>query len=153
MGYLPSYLRLKLEVYRDFPGGPVAKTPSSQCRGPIEKMCNVRAVSYIFFGAKWGLQPGRQHLRQFWETAPKVVGGRSIYKISKKGESSATKRLLYKRFPASHKELMSPRRDFSDNFLDMKRWRDCGSCFSGTPLLFQWSNGCWQFDLWFLCLF
>ena len=20
-------------------------------------------------------------------------------------------------------------------------------------LLFQWSNGCWQFDLWFLCLF
>ena len=26
-------------------------------------------------------------------------------------------------------------------------------CFSGTPLLFQWSNGCWQFHLWFLCLF
>ena len=22
--------------------------------------------------------------------------------------------------------------------------------FSGTPLLFLWSNGCWQFDLWFL---
>ena len=22
-----------------------------------------------------------------------------------------------------------------------------------TLLLFQWSNGCWQFDLWFLCLF
>ena len=21
------------------------------------------------------------------------------------------------------------------------------------PLLFLWSNGCWQFDLWFLCLF
>ena len=25
--------------------------------------------------------------------------------------------------------------------------------FSGTLLLFQWSSGCWQFDLWFLCLF
>ena len=23
-------------------------------------------------------------------------------------------------------------------------------CFSGTLLLFRWSNGCWQFDLWFL---
>ena len=26
-------------------------------------------------------------------------------------------------------------------------------CFSGTLLLFPWSIGCWQFDLWFLCLF
>ena len=26
-------------------------------------------------------------------------------------------------------------------------------CFSGTLLLFQWSSRCWQFDLWFLCLF
>ena len=25
-------------------------------------------------------------------------------------------------------------------------------CFSGTLLHFQWSNRCWQFDLWFLCL-
>ena len=25
--------------------------------------------------------------------------------------------------------------------------------FSGTLLLSQWSNGCWQVDLWFLCLF
>ena len=25
-------------------------------------------------------------------------------------------------------------------------------CFSGTLLLFQWSSGCWQFALWFLCL-
>ena len=25
--------------------------------------------------------------------------------------------------------------------------------FPGTLLLFLWSNGCWQFDLWFLCLF
>ena len=25
--------------------------------------------------------------------------------------------------------------------------------FFGTLLLFVWSNGCWQFDLWFLCLF
>ena len=26
-------------------------------------------------------------------------------------------------------------------------------CFSGILLLFQWSSECWQFDLWFLCLF
>ena len=26
-------------------------------------------------------------------------------------------------------------------------------CFSGPLSRFQWSNGCWQFDLWFLCLF
>ena len=26
-------------------------------------------------------------------------------------------------------------------------------CFSGALLLFPWSSGCWQFDLWFLCLF
>ena len=25
--------------------------------------------------------------------------------------------------------------------------------FSGIPLLFLWSNRCWQFDFWFLCLF
>ena len=25
--------------------------------------------------------------------------------------------------------------------------------FSGIPLLSLWSNRCWQFDLWFLCLF
>ena len=26
-------------------------------------------------------------------------------------------------------------------------------CFCGIPLLSPWSNECWQFDLWFLCLF
>ena len=26
-------------------------------------------------------------------------------------------------------------------------------CFSGTPLLSLWTIECWQFDLWFLCLF
>ena len=26
-------------------------------------------------------------------------------------------------------------------------------CFSATPLLSLWSNKCWKFDLWFLCLF
>ena len=26
-------------------------------------------------------------------------------------------------------------------------------CFSGAVLLFRWSSGCWQFDLWFLCIF
>ena len=30
---------------------------------------------------------------------------------------------------------------------------ETGRCFSRIPLLSLWSNGCWQFDLWFLCLF
>ena len=29
---------------------------------------------------------------------------------------------------------------------------DRNRCFSVTLLLFLWSSGCWQFDLWFLCL-
>ena len=28
-----------------------------------------------------------------------------------------------------------------------------GWCSSGTLSLFLWSSGCWQFDVWFLCLF
>ena len=36
-----------------------------------KKMHNMRVASYVLFGAKWGLQPGRQHLRELWETAPK----------------------------------------------------------------------------------
>ena len=50
-------------------------------------------------------------------------GGRSIYKVFEKEEFKAVKCLLYKRFSASHKELMSPRRDFVD-FLDMRRCKD-----------------------------
>ena len=40
-----------------------------------------------------------------------VVGKRSIYVILVKGEFNVIKQLSYKRFSASHKELMSPRRD------------------------------------------
>ena len=32
-------------------------------------------------------------------------------------------------------------------------WGSSSRCFSGIPLLFPWPNRCWQFDLWFLCLF
>ena len=31
--------------------------------------------------------------------------------------------------------------------------RPRGRWFSGILLVFLWSSGCWQFDLWFLCLF
>ena len=30
--------------------------------------------------------------------------------------------------------------------------RSRSACFPGIPLLSLWSNECWQFDLWFLCL-
>ena len=36
--------------------------------------------------------------------------------------------------------------------LQHSRWNR-GRCFSGIPLVFLWSNKCWQFDLWFFCLF
>ena len=33
-------------------------------------------------------------------------------------------------------------------------WSDGMGCHDlGTLLFFRWSSGCWQFDLWFLCLF
>ena len=41
------------------------------------------------------------------EVMGKGSRGRSIYKISVKGEINAIKRLLYKRFSTSHKDLMS----------------------------------------------
>ena len=37
----------------------------------LKKMHNVWVPSKVLFGAKWGVQPGRQHLRELWETAPK----------------------------------------------------------------------------------
>ena len=39
-------------------------------------MHNVRVPSQVLFGAKWGLQPGRQHLRELWETPPKRYWGK-----------------------------------------------------------------------------
>ena len=39
-------------------------------------MHNVRVASQVLFGAKWGLQPGRQHVRELWETAPKRYWGK-----------------------------------------------------------------------------
>ena len=41
-------------------------------------------------------------------------------------------------------------------FTQSKAWHSQWSrsrCFSGIPLLSPWSSECWQFDLWFLCLF
>ena len=34
--------------------------------------------------------------------------------------------------------------------LEHSQWR---TCFSEIFLLFLWSSGCWEFDIWFLCLF
>ena len=69
-------------------------------------MYDVRVVSFI-----WG-----KMRTAAWETAPQralrncsreVVGGRSIY-ILVKEEFNAISCFLYKRFYASHEELMSP---------------------------------------------
>ena len=50
-------------------------------------------------------------------------GGRSIYKVSVKGQFNTIKHSFYKRFSASHKDLMSSMKGFSA-FLDMRRYKD-----------------------------
>ena len=71
-----------------------------------KKMHDVRVVSFIWCKMRTAA----------WETAPQralrncsreVVGGRSIY-ILVKEEFNAISCFLYKRFYASHEELMSP---------------------------------------------
>ena len=55
--------------------------------------------------------------------------------------------------------VFPPLEEFSTVCCDphsQRLWRSQESrsrCFSGTLLLFLWSSGCWQFDLWFICLF
>ena len=55
--------------------------------------------------------PGARTSHSFKRLLQRGSGGRSIYKVFEKGEFKAIKCLLYKRFSASHKELMSSRRD------------------------------------------
>ena len=50
--------------------------------------------------------------------------GVRIYMILVKGEFMQSSIYLYKRFAASHEELMSPQRDLVIAFLDMGRWKD-----------------------------
>ena len=47
-----------------------------------------------------------------------------IYMILVKGEFMQSNIYLYKRFAASHEELMSPQRDLVSASLDMGRWKD-----------------------------
>ena len=61
------------------------------------------------------------------QTSVCVCGGGvvvRIYMILVKGEFMQSSIYLYKRFAASHEELMSPQRDLVIAFLDMGRWKD-----------------------------
>ena len=66
-------------------------------------------------------------------------GGWSVYKILLKREFSAIKCLFYKRFFASHKELMSPWRGFSA-FLGMRRCKDLDHEVSSWRYLIVWRS-------------
>ena len=66
-------------------------------------MHNLRVVGWVLFGAKWGLQPSDSSERLFQSGSR----GRSMYKISVKGEFNTIKCLLYKRFSATQEDLMS----------------------------------------------
>ena len=65
---------------------------------------------------------------------------------------------------ATHKSLSRPRESVmgreawraavpgvSKSRTQLSNWTEL-RCFCGTLLLFRWFRGCWQFDLWFLCL-
>ena len=60
--------------------------------------------------------------------------------------SSAALFFCLQSFPASESFPMSQR-------LWQHSQGSRSGCFSIIPLLSLWSNKCWQFDLWFLCLF
>ena len=66
-------------------------------------MHNLRVVGWVLFGAKWGLQPSDSSERLFQSGSR----GRSMHKISVKGEFNTIKCLLYKRFSATQEDLMS----------------------------------------------
>ena len=95
----------------------------SLCR--LKKMHNLRMVKF-YLGKNEDCSPGGST----WESSERLLwkgsGGKSIYKVLVKGNVSAIKRLCYKRFSPSHKDLMSPWRipsSFSA-VLDMRRCRD-----------------------------
>ena len=79
----------------------------------LKKMHNVWVASKVLFGAKWGVQPGRQHLRELWETVPKRQVG-EINTFRCRGSAYNQAHTFVERFcgsreaSASHQKHWSP---------------------------------------------
>ena len=88
----------------------------------------MRVASSVLFGAKWELQPGRQHLRELGEAAPKRQEEKvSIYMIFAEEGIHAVKHIFFQKAStslvnfASHKEQSSPWRILVLND-EIKNW-------------------------------
>ena len=90
-----------------------------------KKMHNVRVRVKFHLGQNENCSPGDSTLHSSERLLQIGSGGRSVYKILVKVAFSAIKHLLYKRFSASHEELMSLRANPSA-FLDMRKCEDRG---------------------------
>ena len=85
-----------------------------------KKMYNLRVASQVLFGAKWGLQPSRQHVSSE-RLLQSGSGGKSILM---KREFNTMKHSFYKRFFVNHEDLMSPWRNLFSASLDVRRCKD-----------------------------
>ena len=71
-------------------------------------MHNMRVSSWFYLGQNEDCSPGDSTSDSSEKLLQKGSRGRSIYKILVKGEFRAIKHSFYKRFSASHEEMMSP---------------------------------------------
>ena len=60
--------------------------------------------------------------------------------------------MLCKAHLTSHSRMSGSRWVITPSWLS-RSWSIVNVFFPGITLLFPWSSGCWQLDLWFLCLF
>ena len=77
----------------------------------------------VLFGAIWGLQPRRQHLKQLWETVPKTKGEGQYTSNSGEGGVHAIKHVYFlESFCWSQKTVVTMK-DFSA-LLGMRRYKN-----------------------------
>ena len=87
----------------------------------LKKMHNLRAASQVLFRARWELPAEGSSSQSSERLLQRGSGGRPIYKV--KWEFNTIEHSFYKRFSASHRDLMSSVKWFSA-FLDMRRYKD-----------------------------
>ena len=111
-----------------------------------KKMHNVRVRVKFHLGQNENCSPGDSTLHSSERLLQIGSGGRSVYKILVKAAFSAIKHLLYKRFSASHEELMSLRAQSAslstlDSLQGVSKVNSCSS--TG----FNLHRGRWQMPL------
>ena len=97
-------------------GSPTAaSTPPSPARESAAGLKNTHHLKVELSGAKWGLEPGRQHFRELRKTAPKREAGTSASCDFGDGVGTFHQKHMLQKFTAdlgkvsaSHEEQMSP---------------------------------------------